>query len=530
MTAIEHIEKVEQWGRFELTLQGRLDGNPYLDVQLTAQFALGQQSIEVSGFYDGAGTYRVRFMPENQGTWTYKTSSNCAELNAVEGSLTCIAPAATNHGPVRVADANHFAYADGKPYHPVGTTCYVWNLQGEPLESQTLETLKSSPFNKIRFCVFPKRYQFNENDPATYPFPGEVKRETSPKFSLSPSSTPPPDYWDFSQFIPEYFQHLEQRIADLQVLGIEADLILFNPYDFGAWGFDRMPAEVNDRYLKYVVARFSAYRNLWWSFANEYELLFDRKMEDWDHYFQLVQQADPYNHLRSIHNIKEFYDHSKPWVTHTSVQHHDVAKVAAWQKQYGRPVVVDECGYEGDIDQFWGNLTPQEMVLRFWLGFANGGYVGHGETYLNKEEVLWWSKGGELKGESIARIEFLRRIIEAVPGAGLVPLNSTRFEDMVSMSEVMALFSTVSEAAAMLGAGAFHAVSAGRSGSDYFLLYFGNHQPSFLDFALLPGNFKIDIIDTWNMTTTCFVEKVSGAVKVTLPRLPYQAIRIERVA
>jgi hypothetical protein len=530
MTATVNTSSVEQWGLFELTLPGSAEGNPFLEVQLTAQFRQGERSVSVSGFYDGAGIYRVRFMPEAQGTWTYQTSSNRAELDALTGSLTCTAPSANNHGPVRVADAYHFAYADGKPYHPVGTTCYVWNLQGEPLESQTLETLKTAPFNKIRFCVFPKRYLFNNNDPAIYPFPGEVKREKPAVFTLAPNTEPPPAYWDFSRFVPEYFQNIEQRIADLQALGIEADLILFHPYDFGAWGFDRLPAEVNDRYLKYVVARFSAFRNLWWSFANEYELLYDRKMEDWDHYFQLVQQADPYNHLRSVHNIKEFYDHTKPWVTHCSIQHGDLVKTTAWQRQYGKPVVVDECGYEGNIFMLWGNLTPQEMVLRFWLGFADGGYVGHGETYLNEQEELWWSKGGTLRGESVARIAFLRQIIEAVPGAGLVPLTPHRFEDMTTMAEVLTLFSTRNAAAAVIGDGSFNVVAGGYSGNDYFLLYFGNHQPAFHMLNLIQGSFQIDVIDTWQMTIDCCAENASGQMRVNLPARPYQAIRIQRKA
>ena len=30
-------------------------------------------------------------------------------------------------------------------------------------------------------------------------------------------------------------------------------------------------AAVDDRYLRYVVARLAAYRNVWWSLANEYD-------------------------------------------------------------------------------------------------------------------------------------------------------------------------------------------------------------------------------------------------------------------
>jgi len=73
------------------------------------------------------------------------------------------------------------------------------------------------------------------------------------------------------------------------------------------------------------------------------------------------------------------------------------------------------CQYEGNIPRRWGNISAQEMVRRFWLGTARGSYVGHGETYLHPEEILWWSKGGVLHGESLRRIAFLRRIIEEGP-------------------------------------------------------------------------------------------------------------------
>jgi hypothetical protein len=61
-------------------------------------------------------------------------------------------------------------------------------------------------------------------------------------------------------------------------LGIEADLILWHPYD--RWGFSRMTKEEDDLYLSYVIARFAAYRNVWWSLANEYDLLRNKTLKD----------------------------------------------------------------------------------------------------------------------------------------------------------------------------------------------------------------------------------------------------------
>jgi hypothetical protein len=61
---------------------------------------------------------------------------------------------------------------------------------------------------------------------------------------------------------------------------------------------------------------------------------------------------------------------------------------------YGKPVIYDECKFEGDIPKHWGSISAQELVRRFWLETVSGAYVGPGETYLDPNQTLWWSKGG----------------------------------------------------------------------------------------------------------------------------------------
>ena len=523
--------EIEKWSVFEISQTAQIPGNPF-DIDYGAEFTHRDRSVMVSGFYDGSGIFKVRFMPELEGEWTYVTSSTVNSLNNHRGSFHCVPPSVDNHGPVRVVNSIRFAYADGTPYIPVGTTCYVWNLQGDELEEQTLKTLYQAPFNKMRMCVFPKRYSFNLNEPPSYPFPGTVTKAWDPELLHSFRQIDPPNYWDFSQFNPIYFQHLEQRILDLQQRGIEADLIIFHPYDFGAWGFDRMPAEVNDRYLKYLVARLSAFRNLWWSFANEYDLFVGRTLEDWDHYMQLVQQNDPYNHLRSIHNCMSFYDHTKSWVTHCSIQSSNLTRMPLWLRKYNKPVVVDECCYEGDIHMMWGDLSPEEMVLRFWIGFTLGGYVGHGETYVNPEEILWWSKGGSLHGTSAPRIAFLRKIFEDAPAAGLTPIE--KFDnELISAQQLFSQFTSSRSAgntiSRIIAEGGWNVEAGGYSGEDYFLFYFGMHTPGSRNFNLPEETtFRVDVIDTWNMTIDTVAEKASGALKVRMPGRKFMAIRIQR--
>ncbi len=357
--------------------------------------------VAVDGFYDGTGSYKVRFMPDSEGEWTFTTHSNAAQLDGKTGRFVCVAASATAHGPVVVRNQHHFAYADGTPYFPFGTTCYAWVHQSEELQRQTLDTLRAAPFNKIRMCVFPKSYEYNHNEPALYPFDRNAQGVS-----------------DFSQPNPAFFSHLEQRIADLRRLGIEADLILFHPYD--RWGYATMPAEADDRYLRYVLARLAAYRNVWWSMANEFDFMHAKTVADFDRFFHIVEQHDPYAHMRSVHYGNVMYDYAQPWVTHASLQTYKFEGAKEWLKAWRKPIIFDEIMYEGNLNRPWGNLSGEENTRRFWLGVMAGCYVTHGETYLDPQQpldenttpTLWWAHGGTLKGTSPERIAFLRKLVE----------------------------------------------------------------------------------------------------------------------
>ncbi|MBD3184904.1 DUF5060 domain-containing protein [Candidatus Poribacteria bacterium] len=390
------MTEIERWGMFEITLNGPTDGNPFTDVELSATFKKDDSLFDADGFYDGDGVYKIRFMPDSVGEWSYKTKCNIQELDDIKGNFQCINPAEDNHGPVYPYKTFYLAYADNTPYFQIGTTCYAWVHQGDDMEEQTLKTLESAPFNKMRMCIFPKDYAYNKNEPVYYPFEGKPLKD-----------------WDFTRFNPDFWRHFEKRVLDLQKLGIEADIILFHTYD--RWGFEEMDAESDDRYIKYAVARLAAYRNVWWSLANEFDIMPAKTDEDWDRFYKIIQDKDPYQHMRGIHNCRRWYDHTKPWVTHASLQTSDMAGGIRYRQQYKKPVIYDECRYEGDIPQGWGNINALEMTQRFWQGALSGCYVGHGETYKHSEDLLWWSKGGILRGQSPERIAFFRDFMASAP-------------------------------------------------------------------------------------------------------------------
>ncbi len=115
----------------------------------------------------------------------------------------------------------------------MSTTAYAWTYRPEEVRKQTLESFSKYDFNKIRMLVFPKYYRGGVNDvnvsydPPVFPFEGSANN------------------FDFQTPNPEYFRNFEDR-----GMKQEDDLL----------------------YVKYMLARLSAYRNAWWSLANEFDI------------------------------------------------------------------------------------------------------------------------------------------------------------------------------------------------------------------------------------------------------------------
>ncbi len=486
------VVSVEQWDIYEIALNGPSTENPFTQVELSAVFNNNEVNISVPGFYDGNGNYRIRFSPPTQGTWSYQTKSNVTELSDKKGKFRCVPPSGENNGPVKVTNTHYLQYADGTPYFAVGTTAYQWTSVKQSVQEKTLKTLEGAPFNKIRMCVFPKSYVYgNETEPWMYPFQRNGEEN------------------DFSQPSYEFFQNFDKRVEQLLKLGIQADVILFHPYD--RWGYSKMGKEMNEKYVRYMIARLSAYRNVWWSLANEWDVPETKDSIDWEGIGTLLQQEDPHQRLRGIHNWYDsedhFYDHSRPWITHISAQTSQFYNAIRWREKYKKPLLFDEMRYEGDVPSGWGNLSAQEMTSYFWMAALSGGYGTHGDTFRNdaddSTEVRWWAKGGTLPGKSPERIKYFKSIIQQAPYDEMVPEIDDQ-GDPKNLNNNVYIFT--------------------KSGK-YYLAYVADAgQTIELD---LPGDekYKMDVIDTWNMELVKqdFAER--GNFKFTTTS-PYTALRI----
>jgi hypothetical protein len=495
--------EIERWGVFEARFAG-----PAAEVAFVARFTRGDRVVvQVPGFHDGGGTHVVRFSPDVEGEWTFTTASSAPELDGRAGTFRCVAPSPGNHGPVGVAGTFHFAHADGTPFRPVGTTVYNWVHQPEDRYRETLQAVAGAGFNKLRFLVFPQGGDHVGHVPDAFPFAKDG------------------DTWDVSRIDVTFFRKIDCAVRDLLEAGVQADVILFHPYDGGQFGLDGLSAEEDEIYLRHLVARLSAYRNVWWSLANEYDIL-ERPDERWDGVFRTLQRIDPHARLRSIHNWIRLYDHNKPWVTHVSLQNGsavaDFGRALLYRDAYRKPIVLDEIKYEGDTAERWGNLSGRELVHRFWIATVSGTYASHGESFLVDGGTLSIVAGGQFRGESPARLAFLRRILEEVDGAGLDPID--KWDDPTYTAGIP---------------------------RQVYLQYLGPDAPPTWTFRLPQGvrgerlevgdRFAVDVIDTWNMTvepvgcefTLTSVERNDAWADrepVALPVGESLALRIRRIA
>lgn len=495
------VKKMRQYEMKEWSFKGPVPKGTQVNVNLKAIFTHKEECVEVKGFYAGNGQYKMRFYPRKVGMYTWKTIG----IIKMQGEEECI-PARKN-GMVKT-DGLHFRYESGEKYIPFGTTVYALLHQQKALIDTTIKTLSESPFNKLRFCVFPKHLVYNNNEPDLFAF--EKKGE----------------HWDINKPCFAFWDALDERLKQLEQMDIQADLILFHPYD--RWGFAQLSKKECMIYLEYAVRRLSAYPNLWWSLANEYDTMPYFEYGWWKEFAAFLADEDPYKHLLSNHNCLVYWNFDNPNTTHCCIQDSNVQNVVDYQKKYGKPVIFDECCYEGNVPYSWGNISAFEMVNRFWIATVCGGYCTHGETYVNPEEILWWSKGGLLHGKSPERIAFLKNIVEELPTSiEFLPAPEVNIEGLERLKEEPEDFSSLPGFTKGLRMKPYERILSfiegsrkyqGHCGEEAFLYYFARQCTSKATIRL-PENkkYRIELLDVWEMTRVQILNEVTGEIDIVMP-------------
>jgi hypothetical protein len=292
------LHEVRRWEMYEFCWRGRSQaGNPFLDATLTGEFTSPSGKVmAVWGFYDGDDTWRLRFTPDEEGTWSYRLRGMGIDLSET-GRLRCTPP--RGRGFIRIHPDNPyaFAYSDGTPFFPMGDTCYGLYDDGpitHELRSEYLRTRRSQRFNFVRMSVGHSAPRA-ESDPASYWAWGGT-----------------PQNPDLDRLNPEFFHGLDAVLSQMRDEGMNAELLLLNFYRTPFTDPQKWTPNRERLWLRYVIARYAAFTNIFlWTISNEYEThpdgqyRLDRPADpDWAKATaQFVKSVDPFRHPVTVHPV-----------------------------------------------------------------------------------------------------------------------------------------------------------------------------------------------------------------------------------
>ena len=276
--------RVECWDIFELSLDGPSSGNPFVDVRLGARFTQGDAVFTSEGFYDGDGTWRVRFMPDELGTWRYEMELGDGAA-ASGGTFECVASTIPGMLDVDAANPMWFGLRGGR--HRILRSLHVGDrffASNWPDEKRTafLDWADAQGYNMLSIA---SHY---------------LNRESEGR-GLGWDT---PDLWNDERRLPRPEEYAKTE-AILDRLA-ERGIAVFPFAGFIGKASD-FPRDQNDQqlYIRYTLARIGAYWNILFNVAGPEPNLPSSvylESDDVERLGRAIRKADPYGHPLSVHN------------------------------------------------------------------------------------------------------------------------------------------------------------------------------------------------------------------------------------
>ena len=400
---------------FDILLDGAVHPDPYQDVTLSATFSgPGGTVLNLQGFWIGDNGWKIRFAPTREGTWHYATASNDDSLHNRSGSLEATPSASRGFF---TTSGHHFYHSDGTPVFRMGDTCWrMFRSKNAPFDSlfkPYVDARAAQGFNLIYGVIHTiEEPSVNEGG------------------SLWLNDT------DLDHLLPGYFDWVDKRVSYLQSRGICAGLLFT-----WAQNFEKFTQQQFERFVRYVVARYSAHHVLW-NISGEYSET--STPAAYSYFGNLVKTLDPYGHPLSIHpggNESNSQDYAvfSSWLGYLMQQMFGAPDFIHAQllqdRSYGLPVCNDEFGYEGPTnpahpDYFYSNRTADGVREMIWTIATAGGYFTYGNYYTctAKEKIIHLEA---LHSTGIDYVGLLRQFLsdQALPFWEMAPDTTIVFAD-----------------------------------------------------------------------------------------------------
>lgn len=334
------------WGRFEAGFTATRDyDNPIYDVtRLAVHFTSPTGRIRtVNAFWDGGRNWKVRFMPDETGAWSYvseMTGATDAGLHGMRGSFEAVAN--TTRGDLyrrgalrRPPGAYHLAHADGTPFF--WAACTAWNGALKSTDDEWdsyLDDRVRNGYSVIQFVT--TQWRGGDTDEN-----GEVAFEGTGRIRVRPS----------------FFQRLDRKIDRINDRGLVAAPVVL-------WALQRgVNRELSPGYVlpdpeaillaRYIVARYGAHHVVWLLggdglYVNEYE-------QRWKNIGRGVFGRGDFQGVTSLHPM------GRSWIGQEYAGE-SWLDVLGYQSSHSTAAATVEWITKGPVHRDWSRLPPRPLI------------------------------------------------------------------------------------------------------------------------------------------------------------------------
>lgn len=377
--------------------------NAFTDATLRGTFGKvgASEQMSADGFCDSAdgSVFRIRFMPSSPGDYTYSVTYKQGEFEKTQtGSFR--ATDGHRRGPLRVDPKYPWSFiweGTGEHYFFNGTTAF-WLIgwRDEATIDYSIERLHKLKINRLRVLLAGDAHIFWGEPVMTG---DNFTMALRPWIAKDPESFDHPGI-DYTRFNIPYWQKWERMLRFAR----DRDMIISVIQDIST--HKAQPVAYSDderRYLRYAVARLSAFSNITYDLGDDMDSFRDEK---WVHATgTLIEAWDPYKHLATSHPVhREHQDRASAWFGFTSIQdwrrpqHPLMLEERQIQEKTGRiiPQTNEEYGYE-DHYPHWapgpGSDSAETLRHMAWDIAMAGAYGTAGES-CRRGTNIWPDTGG----------------------------------------------------------------------------------------------------------------------------------------
>jgi Ca2+-binding RTX toxin-like protein len=412
--------------------------NPFLDYRLQVTFTgPGGQTYAVPGFFDGDGSggktgnvWRVRFTPDEAGTWSYQASfrkgANVAvDLDPTAGTAKAFdgdsgtldiaerdatAPGFLKFGRLEYVGEHYLKFRDG-PYWLKGGANSPENLLGyagfdnTPQAQHTFSphagdwqtgdpVFNTSSSDEGKGLIGATNYLSSQEVNSIYFLPmniGGDGQDTSPYVGpINWAGSPSNDnlHFDISKLgqWESAFAHAQRKGIHLHFVLNEAEEANKRELDDGTLGVERK------LFYREMIARYGHHLALQWNISEEYDHLYPLGPERVKEFAGYIQQQDPYDHPITVHNR---YDPDVSWTPFLGDGRFSItafqypgryaghgAEVEEWRQKTaaaGRPIPVSM----DELETATQDNADQQRKAILWPTYLSGGQLG---WYIKEED------------------------------------------------------------------------------------------------------------------------------------------------